>query len=217
MDQYYRTGEPLPADRETLFRICRGSGVGERKALERVLNEFFERRDEHLHNVRADEELARAQEIHEKRVKGGLARAHAQHMLSTCSESATANGQVRARALQSQSHIPDATHLAEPVEIWKAVWDSGRTYLTANGHTEQAARQVLMRWRQNYHETDILRALKTAQSNAVELPIPYIEKMLNGKGKANGISGQPGAVARIAAKVAAARQEQERSRDIRET
>ena len=81
---------------------------------------------------------------------------------------------------------PIASQLAEPTDLWKQVWNSGRAYLVANGQSEGDARKSLMAWRQNHHETDILRALKTAQQNAVELPIPYINQLLSGKAKPNG-------------------------------
>ena len=187
IDQYNRTGKPLPADTDALFRVCRGRGASERKALESVLAQFFDRRGDFLHNERADEELARAQEIHEKRVKGGKCSAHARAHAGT---QGAADGQVRARAIQSQPQIPNAPHSAGPIEIWKSVWNEGRAYLVANGHSEGDARQALMRWRQNYHETEILQALKTAEANAVELPIPYIQNILNGKGLKN--ARQPG-------------------------
>ena len=113
---------------------------------------------------------------------------------------------------------PKATPLAaSPADLWKQVWDSGRAYLTANGHSEGDARKVLMRWRQNHNETEILRALKTAETNAVELPIPYINSLLSGKGKSNGIRpGTTGAFTRLAAKIDAARQDEAGRADVHE-
>lgn len=118
---------------------------------------------------------------------------------------------------EARSQIPSATHSAGPADLWKQVWEKGRAYLVSQGQAEGDARKSLMRWRQQYHETEILKALTIAETNAVELPIPYIESVLKQKAKANGTTGQPGALARIAAKVQAARAEQERRPDILET
>lgn len=130
---------------------------------------------------------------------------------------ATQNPNTKTSDSRPKTEEPKASPLAEPADLWKRVWESGRAYLTANGQSEGDARQALMRWRQNHHETDILRALKTAQSNAVELPIPYINTLLSGKGKPNGSSGQSGAIARIAGKVQAAREDEARRSNLHES
>lgn len=118
---------------------------------------------------------------------------------------------------EARSQIPNAAHSAGPVEIWEQVWNEGRAYLVANGQSEGDARKTLMRWRQNHDELAILRALKIAKQNAVELPIPYIESVLKQKAHANGnAKGQPGAIARLDAKIAAASAEQDRRIYIRE-
>ncbi len=110
MDQYYRTGEPLSGDSEILFRICRGRGRAERQALENVLVQFFEQRDGRFRNARSDEEITRAQEIHEKRVKGGKcsahARTHAEH-----------KGAVRARTSQPQSQLQEDRNTEPSLEF----------------------------------------------------------------------------------------------------
>lgn len=108
MDQYYRTGEPLPSCEAALSRICRVQSKAELKAVTSILTQFFERRGERLHNLRADEEIVRAMEIQEKRIKGGNARAHAAALAKACAQARDLTEcQVRTRAIQPQSQLQE--------------------------------------------------------------------------------------------------------------
>ena len=215
MDQYYRTAEPLPGDLDALFRITRGKGAAERKALASVVEQFFDARGGRLHLARADEELARARDIHEKRVKGGKCSAHARAHVGTPEPT---DGQVRARAIQSQSHTKEASA------------SLGRK----NGTRWAESRAVPPEWIADFltgphgvgWSTDALRreAVKfenfwTAKTGAAATKLNWKRTFenwcLNAKGQPNG-KGQPGAIARIAAKVNAARAEQAGRADIRE-
>src|SRR5215469_16454438 len=66
LDHYYSSGGPLPADINALYRICRAFDQSEKEAVGSVLAEFFELRSDGYHNARADVELARRTEIHER-------------------------------------------------------------------------------------------------------------------------------------------------------
>lgn len=217
LDQYYLTGEPLPAERSRIYRCCRAMTKDERKAIDAILSQFFEQRGEAFHNFRADHEISEANRISEGRSEVGKLGAQAKaRARANAKPIASAIAQPNGAAIASTVHntqIPNATHSAGPVEIWEQVWNEGRAYLVANGQSEGDARKALMRWRQNHDELEILRALKIAKTNAVELPIPYVETLLKGKSNAK---GQSGAIARIAAKVHAARAEQAGRADIRE-
>jgi len=58
LDYYYADERPLPLDRAEVFRMVRAFKPLERRAVERVLGLYFERREDGYHNVRADEELS---------------------------------------------------------------------------------------------------------------------------------------------------------------
>lgn len=61
LDAYYSEEEPLPADYDELFRICRAMDKGEREAVKVVADKFFPVAiDGMRHNERADEEIAKA-------------------------------------------------------------------------------------------------------------------------------------------------------------
>lgn len=66
LDHYYATAAPLPADVAALYRICRAFDEAERKAVDFVVSQFFDLRADGFHNGRADIELARRAEQHER-------------------------------------------------------------------------------------------------------------------------------------------------------
>ena len=71
LDHYYATEAPLPADFPVLYRLCRAFSREERKAVDFVLSNFFELQPDGYHNKRADIELAKAHDLHERRSRGG--------------------------------------------------------------------------------------------------------------------------------------------------
>ena len=74
LDHYYATATPLPADVTALYRICRAFDEAERKAVDFVVAQFFELLADGYHNARADMELAKRAEQHE-RLSNGAKRA----------------------------------------------------------------------------------------------------------------------------------------------
>lgn len=66
LDHYYSTAAPLPSDVTALRRICRAFDQVEQNAVDSVLREFFELRADGYHNSRADRELTKQAEIHER-------------------------------------------------------------------------------------------------------------------------------------------------------
>lgn len=71
LDHYYATGRPLPADIESLCRICRAQTDGERKVIKAVADQFFPvNGDGTRHNKRADQELGEYEQqvTHNRRV-----------------------------------------------------------------------------------------------------------------------------------------------------
>ena len=60
LDTYYSTGKPLPADKPSLYRICKAMNQSERNAVDYVADQFFPVSDDGLrHNKRADGEIER--------------------------------------------------------------------------------------------------------------------------------------------------------------
>jgi len=61
LDTYYATERPLPADYETLYRLCRAILPEEQLVVRKVADQFFPVGEDGLrHNRRADEEIAAA-------------------------------------------------------------------------------------------------------------------------------------------------------------
>ena len=59
---YYRLERAIPTDTGEACRLARAKTSSQRKAVEDVLREFFELRDDGWHNKRADEEIAQFRE-----------------------------------------------------------------------------------------------------------------------------------------------------------
>jgi len=80
LDHYYSTAAPLPADEGSLFRLASAMLLPEQEAVQKVVQEFFVvGSDGMLHNVRADEEIAKQSEISQKRSQNGKKGADAKH------------------------------------------------------------------------------------------------------------------------------------------
>lgn len=77
LDAYYSNDKPLPAEKAALYRICKAFTGTERKAVERVADEFFPvNGDGSRHNRRADEEIAGANAFAEAQAKRAHMRWH---------------------------------------------------------------------------------------------------------------------------------------------
>lgn len=58
---YYRTEKPIPADIKQACRLVRATSKPERDAVQQVLSDFFELREDGYHQQRCDEEIERYQ------------------------------------------------------------------------------------------------------------------------------------------------------------
>ena len=58
MAAYYRREKPLPADSSEVYRLVRAIAPKQRQAVDSVLREFFDLREDGWHNKRCDEEIA---------------------------------------------------------------------------------------------------------------------------------------------------------------
>lgn len=94
LDHYYSTKQPLPANAEQLYRICRAFGEQEQRAVDSVLLQFFDLEGDSYRNDRADKELSKRKAISRQRSKAAKtkhikASANAGQMQSKCSPDAT--------------------------------------------------------------------------------------------------------------------------------
>lgn len=55
LDQYYQTERPLPADKREIYRLARATSPAERKAVDYVLQRYFEASDDGFRQKRCDE------------------------------------------------------------------------------------------------------------------------------------------------------------------
>ena len=60
LDIYYATAVPLPLDRKVLYRMVRATERPERRSVDRILTEFWQRTETGWVNKRAEKEIARA-------------------------------------------------------------------------------------------------------------------------------------------------------------
>jgi uncharacterized protein YdaU (DUF1376 family) len=114
--KYYATEQPLPTDLRQVQRLVGARSEEERKAVEIVLHEFFELRDDGWHQNRCDEEIARYQV---KRA-GAQASANARWKKTTAHSERNANamrthGVSDANAMRAQCEgnalqSPDSSH-----------------------------------------------------------------------------------------------------------
>ena len=74
LDLYYGTEVPLPPDLDKVCRLIGAYGTAQRKAVEQVLNEFFEKNSSGWNNKRADAEIEKYRAKAEKAKKSASSR-----------------------------------------------------------------------------------------------------------------------------------------------
>lgn len=110
LDHYYSTAAPLPSDVTALHRICRAFDQSEKDAVNSVLSGFFELRADGYHNNRADLELARRAEQHERLSNSGKRGA-----VKRWAEDSQANGLANGQAIASPQSHPQSQSLVTPI------------------------------------------------------------------------------------------------------
>jgi uncharacterized protein YdaU (DUF1376 family) len=71
---YYATGRPLTSDQQALYRVAGTQDEAERAAVDFIMSRFFVLRDGVYHQDRADRELARRNELHQRLSNAGRKR-----------------------------------------------------------------------------------------------------------------------------------------------
>ncbi|WP_260430234.1 YdaU family protein [Burkholderia stagnalis] len=66
LDQYYQTERPLPLDKKLVYRLARATSAAERRAVDFVLETFFDAHDDGYHQKRCDVEIAAYQQKQRK-------------------------------------------------------------------------------------------------------------------------------------------------------
>lgn len=119
LDTYYATETPLPADLDSLYRICSAINEQDRQAVNVVAEKFFPVADDGLrHNRRADTEIAKA------RPRIAAARA---------------NGMLRGKPLDSQQ-VPTGLSSGNPEDNQQVA--SGSTALHQHQHHNSIPNQL---------------------------------------------------------------------------
>ena len=79
-----------------------------------------------------------------------------------------------------------------PLDLKRELWARGIPFLQkAGGLNERSARNLLGKWRRDHGDVEVINALAAAEGAAASEPAAYVQRVLNGKEKANG-SGQHG-------------------------
>ena len=163
----------LPNDDRKLQRIARMSGPDWDDTRE-TLAEFF---DSEWHHKRIDAELAKADDVINKRRAAGKAGASARYGKQG------GNGIANANELPSQTHshphtpnVPNGTD--EPSDQdW--LFDEGAKILMAGGSTEKQAKGMIGKWRKDgATDAAIRQALTDAANNGAAEPTAYATKIL---------------------------------------
>ena len=113
MRKCYSTELPLPADVKAVQRLIGARTKEERQAVEDVLGEFFELREDGWHNARCDAEIARYQDKQAKAKRSAEARWSAQRPQSDGNANADASAPPNAMRTQSEGNAlqtPDTRH-----------------------------------------------------------------------------------------------------------
>ena len=112
--RYMATEKPLPADVPALQRLVRAHTKDEKKAVQTVLDEFFELREDGYHQHRCDEEIARFQEKSAKAKRSAEARWNAQRPESEGNADAYANASAEHDAPAMRTHSEGNAPRARP-------------------------------------------------------------------------------------------------------
>lgn len=128
--KYYASEKPIPADVAAVQRLVGARSKEERAAVETVLNEFFELRDDGWHQARCDAEIARYQDKQDKAKRSANARwnkrnehtegnaiAMRTHMRTHSEGNALQTPDTRKEKEKKEKSTPD-----KPADVLDSVW-----------------------------------------------------------------------------------------------
>jgi len=107
--KYYAQEKALPADLKAVQRLVGARSKEEREAVETVLAEFFELREDGYHNTRCDEEISRYQDKQAKAKASADARWNKQRLQSDGNANASPDA-MRTHSEGNAHQTPDTRH-----------------------------------------------------------------------------------------------------------
>lgn len=116
--KYMATEKALPSDLKTLQRLVRARSKEEKEAVETILEEFFEQREDGWHQHRCDETIARYQDKQRKARASAEARWGAQRTQSDGNANASADA-MRTHSEGNANQTPNTKHQS-PEELTTA-------------------------------------------------------------------------------------------------
>lgn len=192
LDVYYTRETPLPLPLADLCRLARAITAAERKAVQTVLQEFFEESPGGWRHKRCDFEIARYRDKQAKAKRSARARWDGHEAGDGGNANAYANGHANAYANASKTHgirnapnhqTPDTRHQTKEKDGAEApvdVWSFGIDLLSRDGGLGTGtARSYIGGLCRMWPESTVLDALMAAAGKAD--PKAYARKWLESK------------------------------------
>ena len=179
---YYATGRPLPNDKVSLYRIARAHGDDERAAVDSVVSQFFTLQDDGYHNSRADVELGKRAEFHNKLAAAGRKRWQQPGIEPGTSQAVSVAGSPAIARPQPQPQLQKEKTSSAPKtgarEIgsteFQAFWDA---YPRHEGR--KPALKAWMRLNLDSRLGEVLAGLEAWKANRDPTYMPYAQGWLN--------------------------------------
>lgn len=118
LDHYYATSAALPPDAAALYRICRAFKQSERNAVDYVVSQFFDLHDGGYHNSRADAEIVKRNEHHERLSTGARKTNEKRWGNRSASRPAVACPQPQPQPKEEKKEERAAPSTLVPVGLW---------------------------------------------------------------------------------------------------
>jgi uncharacterized protein YdaU (DUF1376 family) len=191
MDACYANEGPLPADKQSLYKICRATSGPERKAVNRVADEFFPvNGDGRRHNERCDEELESYRKKCDTNRGTAIAReaARKEHAQSTKRATTGSTTDSTKGGTNDQPNSEFRKNLKEGANAPPdPLWGDGLKILTDAGGSIESARTLIGKWLKDWSASDVSDALQESRGTAN--PKAYAFKLLSSKQKKHGRGG----------------------------
>lgn len=141
-DHYYSTGRALPTNVDVLYRICRAFEGSDRAAVDAVVAEFFTLEPDGYHNGRCDEELAKRDDIREKRIAAVNSRADRQAKITPTNEVTSVTTSTSTPIEKEREAKASLVRVSRFAEFWDAYphRDGRRNRKGAEGKYQAAVR-----------------------------------------------------------------------------
>ncbi len=190
---YYRDERPLPVEVAACQRLAGARSREERRAVEIILHEFFDLREDGWHQHRADREVgeyqARANVARENgKRSGGRPKTRKEpedkpgnnqggYSRDTQNEpSATLTVNQEPRTREDHDSVPNGTDKSPEVSFTTLIFGKGLSWLKENsGKSEPDCRSLLGKWRKQLGDEGLLTALGRAQREGALQPVSWME------------------------------------------